>query len=326
MASVLHVLNGDATRHKLEQAGVPGDMTVWADVLHDGPVPGSVSAEEFRRVRARHLQSYGYVDTGEEIAGRLQQWDAALDDCGRYGEVVFWFEHDLFDQLILIRHLHWLAEWDGQGNATFSLICIGEFPGVGNFTGLGALEPQQLASLITQRQPITRAQIDLGRRAWQVFTGSDPIAIDEFRRGDTGALPFLQGALRRQLEDFPGTQDGLARSERQIVRALDEGQRTVRDLFRATQRMEERVFMGDATFWAIASRLAGGSQPLIDIPPRDDGAVLPGGPARLTDAGRQVLGGRADHLELNGIDRWMGGVHLTDGRYRWDGRRLLARH
>jgi len=33
-----------------------------------------------------------------------------------------------------------------------------------------------------------------------------------------------------------------------------------------------------------------------------------------------VLAGRADQIALNGIDRWIGGVHLTgrDGGWRWD--------
>jgi hypothetical protein len=31
---------------------------------------------------------------------------------------------------------------------------------------------------------------------------------------------------------------------------------------------------------------------------------------RLTDAGAQVLAGNADHVTLNGIDRWIGGVQL----------------
>jgi hypothetical protein len=40
---------------------------------------------------------------------------------------------------------------------------------------------------------------------------------------------------------------------------------------------------------------------------------------RLTAAGRRVLGGDADHVALNGIDRWIGGVHLagTDSPWRW---------
>ena len=47
---------------------------------------------------------------------------------------------------------------------------------------------------------------------------------------------------------------------------------------------------------------------------------------RLTAAGRSVLDARQDHLDLNGIDRWLGGVHLiAPGKiWRWDGSTLLG--
>lgn len=40
----------------------------------------------------------------------------------------------------------------------------------------------------------------------------------------------------------------------------------------------------------------------------------------LTAAGESVLAGDADALELNGIDRWLGGVHLEGHapQWRWD--------
>jgi hypothetical protein len=40
----------------------------------------------------------------------------------------------------------------------------------------------------------------------------------------------------------------------------------------------------------------------------------------VTPAGRRVLRGEADHVALNGIDRWIGGVHLVgeEARWRWD--------
>jgi hypothetical protein len=45
----------------------------------------------------------------------------------------------------------------------------------------------------------------------------------------------------------------------------------------------------------------------------------------LTDDGRRVLAGRADRIDLIGIDRWIGGVHLTDGRWRFDeGRKVIV--
>jgi hypothetical protein len=45
------------------------------------------------------------------------------------------------------------------------------------------------------------------------------------------------------------------------------------------------------------------------------------GTIELTGLGREVLSGREDRISRCGIERWLGGVHLT-GRgphWRWDG-------
>ena len=54
---VLHVTNGDAVVPEIAAAaGVdPGDVLVWRDVLHDGPVPAGLDADALAQVRARHL-------------------------------------------------------------------------------------------------------------------------------------------------------------------------------------------------------------------------------------------------------------------------------
>lgn len=46
----------------------------------------------------------------------------------------------------------------------------------------------------------------------------------------------------------------------------------------------------------------------------------------LTDAGHRVLAGKADAVELIGIDRWIGGVHLHGHStyWRWDGKKICA--
>ncbi len=40
----------------------------------------------------------------------------------------------------------------------------------------------------------------------------------------------------------------------------------------------------------------------------------------ITSFGRLVLEGKEDHVRVNGINRWLGGVHLIDGApmWRWD--------
>jgi len=43
-------------------------------------------------------------------------------------------------------------------------------------------------------------------------------------------------------------------------------------------------------------------------------------PVSITEAGLRVLRGREDYIKSNGIDRWLGGVHLcgAEAVWRWD--------
>jgi hypothetical protein len=77
--------------------------------------------------------------------------------------------------------------------------------------------------------------------------------------------------------------------------------------------------MGDTTCFGRMARMAEAPHPLLLLDP-------PGRPVeratgvRLTDTGARVLAGEADQITLNGIDRWIGGVHLQGHRvpWRWD--------
>ena len=64
------------------------------------------------------------------------------------------------------------------------------------------------------------------------------------------------------------------------------------------------------------TRLAAAPTPLLEAAVAVDHDT----PLRLTEAGREVLEGAPDHVALNGVDRWIGGVHLTgtDVPWRWD--------
>lgn len=314
---MLHVLNGDATRSKLEHSSVPGTFAVWADALHDGPVPAGIEDDDVMRLRAAHFAAaLGQPEL--TVLNLARGWNAALARYPEFEEVVFWLEHDLFDQLILLRHLHWLSTLGTDGTA-FSLICIGSYPDVPRFLGLGALAPEQLATLPARRRPITQRQISLGAEGWSLFRAPDPLPLADWAAAELPGLPFVHGALRRHFEDYPSLANGLSRSERQILSALRTGERTFADLFAACQGMEERVFMGDTTFLSILRGLAQGRNPLVSIQGRAGSPDTDGLRFALRDLGEIVLSGGADHVELNGIDRWMGGVHLTSASpWRWD--------
>lgn len=279
MTSLLHVLNGDAVLEPLRAAGIPGEFTVWADVLHQGPLPAGLEGELLRELRAAHLaESFG-LDRGDVLT-RLRTWDAELDRWSAFDEVVFWLEHDLFDQLLLIRHLDWMHRI-GAPAGRFSLICIGSHPAVPDFHGLGQLSPGQLAALLPSRRALTPVDVADGTRAWALVRADDPVALAGWLDAGGGRrLEFLPGALRRLLEEQPGP-DGLSRSERQILRALAPGPATFDEIFRATQTMEERVFMGDASLRWLLDGLGRRREPLVESA---------GDRVRLSSAGARVLG------------------------------------
>jgi Domain of unknown function (DUF1835) len=331
---MLHVTNGDSARVLMERSGVPGTFIAWPDVLHEGPTP-LVSGDEWNQVRGRYLASDTFGEPDESFDETLREYrerDAALESYARHDEVVFWFEHDLFDQLLLIRHLWWLRDKKGP---RFSLVCGQEY--------LGLLRPDQFPRLFDARKPITAEQVRIGSRAWEAFCAPDPMGLLPFAAAEHeehaaaehaehapaeyaeyAELPYLPAAIRRHLEEFPSTTNGLARSERQLLQVLSEGIRTPEEAFVEASRLEDHIFMGDMSFWTIIRRLAGGRRPLVaaDLTPHP--GRLPSGTLTLTADGAAVLGGRADHVALNGLDRWLGGVRLTSERlWRWTGTSLL---
>ena len=293
----------------MERCGIPGTFIAWPDVLHEGPTP-LTTGDEWIQVRSAYLASGGYPSL-DEILDRYHKVDADLESYADHEEVVFWFEHDLFDQLLLIRHLWWLGARGATAATRFSLVCGDQY--------LGLLREDGFPPLFEARRPITAEQTAIGTRAWQAFTAADPSGLLPLASADHPGLPFLRAALRRHLEEFPAAANGLARSERQILQVLSEGLRTPEEAFVEAARLEDHIFMGDSSFWTIVRRLAEGPRPLVAAHVELRPGRLPSGTLALTADGAAVLAGRADHVALNGIDRWRGGVRLTSERvWRWN--------
>ena len=92
------------------------------------------------------------------------------------------------------------------------------------------------------------------------------------------------------------------------------------DAFIDHQR-EHPIFMGDGIYIGYVRRLAFASTPMLAVEsaePAFDSRLV------LTVAGRNVLDGLADYVSLNGIDRWLGAIHLTGKNlWRWNGATLV---
>jgi hypothetical protein len=311
----LHVTNGDSTAHTLRQTALVERVVVWRDVLHEGPVP-EVSDAELRTVRARFLADADCHAGIEEAGLSFEERDAALAG-GREGDYVLWFEADLYDQLQIAQILARLATLRVPAGR-ITLICIGEHLGIARFGGLGELRPDQLEALpAAAAVTLTEDALELATRAWAALRARDPGGLGAIVAARSAQLRFLPEAFDRLGREYPSTRDGLSLTERRLLAAVADGAATAGEAFVHAASREARPFLGDTWAFAAIERLGRVEVPLLSV---DAGVVDRHTPLASTDAGRRVLAGAEDHVALNGIDRWIGGVHLV-GRavsWRWD--------
>lgn len=312
---ILHIRCGSDIYEGLREAGVPGVFLEASDPVCQGPLDPELSKEALQRVRAEFIAGtyLGFEDASEVLA-KTKAEARGLAQLDRFARIVLWFEHDLYDQAILMRLLARL-NGEPQLHDRLFLINIGAFPGVKRFNGLGQLSPGQLASLWGQESPVTAAQRAEAAMLWRAYAAGDPLALQETIQDTSGALPFAAAALRRHLQELPWRGIGLSLTEQLALKALAEGAETPGRVFaRLIEELEPLVYLGDAMFWPLLAGLAKAPQPAVTgfSDWRDT--------VSLTDFGRDLLAGRANWLAHNALDRWIGGLHLQGRRppYLWD--------
>jgi hypothetical protein len=306
MDRIVHVCNGDASADALSLADLPGEIRVWGDALDRGPLVLGDDGAEYD-ARAEYWATRGLPGAGDRRP-QLAAWDVAVDEARGADELILWFAHGLADQLALVRLLARLAR---RGlPAQLAIVSIDRHPDAPAFAGFDDLAPEQLAALWPRRAPLARDAVDEANAAWVAVTAADPRALPLLMRR-VKALPFLAGAIERQLEELPDPAGGLARTERAVLAAIARGEQPAAKSLRA---QDPRYAIDDALVAATTAVLSR--------------ARLIEGLA-VTPLGRQALSGGTDRVAAVGIDDWRGGVRLH-GRgpvWRWDARerRLVER-
>lgn len=304
-ASTLHITNGDSVLYLWKKAGLAGTHLAWRDALHEGPVPADLSSEALSRVRAGYLAARGYGNP-IKIHHDFEKRDAVVRRADEFDEIVLWFEHDLYDMLQLLNILEALRQC-GIGAGRVQLIQSDHY--------LGVLTADEISALYPKRKYLTSAMEEGAVRAWRIFTQSSPDELTAAASQDYVGLPFMRDALKRLCEEYPACGSGLSRTQRHLLEACAQGARTKEDIFRRSQAREEAPFLGDTACYAQIADLAAEPAPLLTALERG---------YELTVLGRRVLAGDADWLEMQPLDRWIGGTHLNaECEWRWDEARSL---
>lgn len=323
----LIITNGMSAVHTIQNAGIEGDIISWDDALHDGPVPGGKTLEELSEIRAKYISDIGW-GTYEEIHQRFIERDNKLKQHGEYDELTLWFEHDLYDQLQLMQILAWLFENRDQ-STKLTVACERKF--------IAEQDETTIQQMYKDRRDVLVDEMEYAKFAWRAFRAEISIVIFYYHGDPQKVGKYIGGSLMSSIllaidtymREFPDISLGLTHSEWTALHILSKGSIPVGQLFRKyLQEFKKPKYLGDSSFALYMSRLSHVKHPLLTF---DDGEKIQYHPkistmnnfwkrkVILTDMGHQVLDRKEDHIEINGIDRWMGGLHLTtENQIRFD--------
>lgn len=318
MPGRLNLRCGSDIKDALEIAGVSGDFSSVGDPICEGPCPGSFPRQQYQAARAAFMQAHWNIDSSE-VLRRLDRDEQRLQQLENYDELLLWFEHDLFDQCILIQVL---ANLPAQALCKTSLICINAFPGVERFIGLGQLRPEQLKSLLdhaTRVGPEHQHAAQLALRAW---LASDPEELLQLSKpGSCGPLRFLPAAVLRHLQELPSQTNGLGMTDQIILNAINDGANSALEVFQFYQAKDKAPYLGDLMFWAHIYDLAALPVPLIEL-----AGEFPTETLSFTNMGRKVFAETQNYMQLiraspSSLYRWRGGIEQRPENgwyYGWD--------
>lgn len=294
---MIHFHNGDVVVAAARRAEIPGEHLAFRESLVTGTVqPGA----DWLETRARTLaEAFGQdlLRVRTELFEQEQALDAAT------GEVVLWFEHDLF----CLTHFLYLLQRLRTPQLTY----------VWHPTPLSELEDRELHLLFDSRTAVTPAMLAVAREAWEAYTSPDPTRLNAWLYRDVPEFPFLREALTLHASRFPSTTNGLGTIEQRALARIAGGVTDFATLFPLLDSDPPRFGFGDAEVLRQLRAFAWRAVPLITLHEATEGT--PKVMFAITPAGENVLLGEVDDTAINDPDLRLGGAHVTkENLWRWD--------
>ncbi|UTM57339.1 DUF1835 domain-containing protein [Photobacterium sp. CCB-ST2H9] len=316
----LHVRCGHGIQHKLRGAGFAGDFLPFIDPYCIGPL---TSSPEFEMRRADFIQRTLLSESFEtrSVEQLMADTQSMLDQIRNehYQRLVFWVEHDNYDQLMLVRLLAFLADLPSSTRRQIELIEVDRFPGRERFIGLGQLPAEGLRLLWQQRQNLSLAKLHQARQIWQAFCASTPQPLVALlHAAQLARFPNLKNVIIRHLQELPRCGSGLSLTQTLALDVLQQADKPLAfpDLFSVYQSTEPLPFLGDLMFWALIKPLTLGTAPLMIIEPDEKSESWFNQRLVMTDQGRRCL---AQQVRAELPVSWVGGMVIRPEQcWCWD--------
>jgi len=283
------------------------------DDLACGPLRDLRDLESWR---AGRLAFWAEFYSGEEPSVSTETGGSPSDLFGepacltKADEIVLWLGTGLSEQLTLA----WMPQLLRVLDLRTEKLRIVQFRVNSSGTALsslGMLNPHEFSSAPSARALTESDRVYLDE-IWAAVTSPTPERLVRLLNKERPPLVMMHAAMRRILARYPDSDSGINRYEERLLQnTRDRGPKvprvighTLSDLF------DDRDSVGDGwLFWRLR-RLAKQDLDRPAVSLTGTRTAMRDTEARLTDDGLRILAKQLNFVELNGIDDWIGGVHL----------------
>jgi hypothetical protein len=305
-----HVIHGYSAAGTFHQAlpAYSAQMLVHDDVLCCGPLPPFESAQQWSQLRGAFWDSVAPADEmPAELDRDFLKTMMSLNDSD---SVVVWAGTNAAEQLMLAFAAHLLSVTRSKAE----LHVIQFTPRAANDWAAAALGMMNGARMVNHPpiEPLSdeaRAELE---RFWVAVTSPDPTHLPAVIAAEPTCLPHLRAGLRTLLLRYPDPHSGLSRWDHALLKNTQlRGPKATRIVgFTLTDSFDADLPGDYYLFWRLRRMAAPEvTHPLVAL--SGDPYNMHNCEVTLTEAGHEVLAGRANAIELNGIDDWILGVHLV---------------
>lgn len=328
-----HILPGDSAAGTFHEAWrMPRDqMFINIDNLSCGPLGSVEDREAWRRQRRDYWHSvmgsgFGGPKEDDNPALLYDRLSAGKTDLNSADAIFLWFGTTLQEQLLLawvvtvFRHL-------GIGTEPLRLLEVKshqpEFD-----RSIAILNSEHLKRMGFWRQP-AEGEIASYETAWRAVSSHSPEDLVAFCRPDLMHPTPLKEALRAFMAHYPAVDTGLNYWDWIILaHCRKHGPMAARIIgYTMGHNLKYPDWSGGDIYLFDRLKRLGDSR--LAHPP----LTLTGNlsamrfvEAAVNETGQKVLAGEANHVALNGIDDWVGGVHLqarSGSPWLFDGQTLV---
>lgn len=322
----LHIITGDSAAGSLKCAfRLDLDrLLINRDPIHCGPAPATDDLTLWRDLHGSFLQTAYLEDPLSLDDDPHTELVANVKRLGADGQVIIWVARGLAEQILLA----WVVCLFDQQGFDPSRIGVVQFTNLRprqKIMGMGELSPESFRKISPPARRLIAEELDELRSVWKAYTSASPEALTSYLEGST-SLPLLQEAIRQLIGRYPDQQTGLSVCDTWLLEhTIEHGPLPARVVGYTMGDNATPDQVGDRHLFHRLCRLGRPESPSPLVSLSGDTRAMRTCRVEITDFGRRVLAGEANHVVANGIDDWIGGVHLKSGErviYR-DGDRLV---